>query len=329
MKTAKIKIAAIAVSLVMLMSLAACGVDGAKRAPQLEKSAYSYEIYGGNGLTVNIDLGDSRFEKLSLGDESVDAENYTLSGGALALGKEYLESLGEGTYAFTVATDLGNVEFSVTVTATAPLPGIDDLLGGDYFGVTLGEGNGLVAFPDNVTPESDLNKYLAFKEGNKPLAVNESFTVNFGEDDFWSMRLRPYNDIIRPNSFRESSSAAFAYVQDDFGKGVRMWGDDYFGTDSIKLKGSSFLNSAKYTVEASYRTGTVSGAKYRLRFYNSIIMEMSGSDKIYTKSASFTVPSDLYLTGDHTWYYDCLYVDIDSSVAADITLYSLKLTRTE
>lgn len=315
--------------LCVLAVLGTCACSGRlktdKKKATLAVSSYSYGTESASDLGITFEWNDAAFTKLTLDDSDVDGGNYSLDGAVLTLKKEYLVSLGGGVHAFVAVTDLGNLPFSVTVVEPQGVrpPSIDDLISSDYYNVKLGEGNGLTKLPsaDSVSPDSDMSKYLRFKAGNKPLEVGESFTCNFGVDDFYDMRLRPYNDLLRPNSFREEGTAAFSYVTDEFGTGLKAKGDNYYGSDTVKLKGSSFLPGANYTLSVTY---SAEGGGGQVRFYNSNIIALTGTAQ-QTKSNNFTVPADLMLTGDHTWYFDCLLLDVAGG--GTVTVYSLTLTR--
>ncbi len=329
------KLTALLLSIFVACGLAACTTpkEQEKTGAEITQTEYNYDTTGEAGITLTISFHDAKFIKLTKGGEEVDETAYRISGSLLSVAKNYLDGLGNGTHSFAVVTDLGEVPFQVIVSTTQKQVGIDDLIDETYYQVVLGEGNGLTKLPsaDEVDENSDYNKYIRFKEGNKSLTVGESFTINFGTDDFWSMRLRPYNMGVHPSSLGENATTAFRYITDDHGTGMKVTssGLDYPSrTDGLKLKGSSFLNGASYELSVTYRCGTQANASYWLAFHGEPrIVTMDGAG-VQTKTGSFTVSETLYLTGDHTWYYDCLYLYIDCAQAADITVYSLTLTRT-
>ena len=277
------------VTLCLLFACAGCNIRRADATTA--QTAYTYDQTTGTDLTVTVDWHDATFLRLTHEDSTVDEANYTCEGSTLTLHKAYLSGLEARTHGFKIVTDVGGAAFTVTVTVFTPSVSIDDLIDGSYYRVELGEGNGLTKLPsaDDAPQDSDLQKYLRFKAGNKPLTVDESFTCNYGVDDFYTLRLRPYNDLLRPNSFRDDAGTAFRYDTDEFGTGLVIRNDDYSGTDTLKLKGSAFVLGASYTVSVTYR---VTGGRCLLNTYKQGVIEMTAGEGQQTKSGSFTIPTD-------------------------------------
>lgn len=323
---------ALILTLILAPCLVACGGQGGgKKGAELEHTAYTYTVSSDAGVTVGISFGDSAFVKLKKGDADVAPSDYVLSGSLLLLKNSYLDTLGGGEHTFTVVTDVNEVNFTVTVSASRGV-GIDDLIDGSYYQTELGSGNGLSDLPADAQNAPDYAKYLALKEANKPLAAGESFTVNYGTDAFEEMRLRPYNKRLLPSSAGEGASTAFKYVEENgkTGLAIKSTGADYPSrSDELQLKGSSFVNGATYSLSVEFRAVTA-GAAYSISFHGARSLSLAYTDgkMVATASATFTVPPDLYITGDHNWYYNCLNITISCDQPAELIIYSLTLTRT-
>ena len=321
---------------VIVFSVSCKKEDNTSKQITLSETQYTYSVGQTSGVTVIMNLNGLLVKGLTENETTVKGENYSVSGSLLILSKNYLDTLTVGEHVYKILFEGGSVSFTVTVKSGSAGVGIDDLLGRDYFYTELGSGNGndKLTSESELTDENDLKKYYAFKRANKALEAGESFTVNYGTEDFWSMRLRPYNvgsnnAAPYPSSFGPTVKTAFKYVTDGEKTylSVKSMGEGYpNNATGLILKGSSFVNGASYSVEITYE---VKGSSvYTLQFGNGLKIASLDGSGVKTKSGSFTVPENLMIKGDHLWYYDLLKIAISGNTDSEIALYQIKLTRT-
>ena len=305
----------------------ACGRKSeTKTEPTLDKTEFLFSTELPADIVVPITFNDAVFEKLMQVAATVDAENYTVAADGITIKQDYLASFSDGTYAFTVVTDIKNLDFNITITSETDEITIEELLNDPYYRVELGSGNGLPDLPDadSVDSDSAYGRYLRMVEANKALEVGESFTVEFGTDAYWDMRLRPYTNWFDPPAAK--SSTTFEYVEegDDTGLHVTSNGLAYGVTDKLEFRGSQFVTKVPYELQVTYKLGSVADAKYYMAFNGSIIMSLSGEGK-QTAGATFSIINEPYGLGADIMHN--LELLISCAQPADITIYSITLRR--
>lgn len=77
-----------------------------------------YTINEGEDAVVSVDTYGEKITALKMGASEILTKYYTLSGTSLTISKDYLTTLGVGTYNFTLTTAGGTVGFKITIEAT-------------------------------------------------------------------------------------------------------------------------------------------------------------------------------------------------------------------
>ena len=108
-----------AVLAVLLMFCAgitvACGrKNETKTEPTIGKTEFLFSTELPADIVVPITFNDAVFDKLMQVAATVDAENYTVADDGITIKQDYLASFSDGTYAFTVVTDIKNLDFSIS-----------------------------------------------------------------------------------------------------------------------------------------------------------------------------------------------------------------------
>ena len=300
--------------------------DKEKTDPVLAKTEFLFSTELPADIVVPISFNDAVFEKLLHVAAVVDAENYTLSGESLTLKKEYLSSFSDGDYKFTVVTDLKELEFTVSVTSATDEVTIQELINDPYYKVELGSGNGLQPLPEDVDEDSAYGRYLRMMAADEPLQVGESFTVEFGAEEYWDMRLRPYTNWFDPPASKASTT--FSYVEEDGDTGLHVISNGlaYGVTDKLEFRGSKFVTNVPYELLVTYQIGNVPDAQYYMAFNGSIIMALQGEGK-RTAGATFSIINEPFGLGADIMHN--LELLISCEQPADITIYSITLKRLE
>ena len=83
------------------------------QAPTMEQTAYT--VKEGEDLTVKVNTYGERITSLKMGAHEVLQKYFDLNGDTLTISKEYLSTLGEGTFNFVLTTNGGSVGFRVTI----------------------------------------------------------------------------------------------------------------------------------------------------------------------------------------------------------------------
>jgi len=87
------------------------------QAPSVDPSQYS--IHENEDAVISVNTYGEKITSLKMGANEVLSKYYTLAGTSLTMGKEYLASLGTGTFNFTLTTAGGTVGFKLTIASTA------------------------------------------------------------------------------------------------------------------------------------------------------------------------------------------------------------------
>ena len=321
------------VFLTVLLALCACLAaacskekDKEKTDPVLSKTEFLFSTELPADIVVPFTLNDAVFEKLMNVAAEVDGENYILAEESLTLKKEYLTSFSDGEYKFTVVTDLKDLEFTVSVTSQTDEVTIQELLNDPYYKVELGSGNGLHDLPNDPDPDSAYGRYLRMMEADKPLEEGESFTVEFGSEEYWDMRLRPYTNWFDPPASKASTTFGYIEENGDTGLHVTSNGLAYGVTDKLEFRGSKFVTNVPYELQVTYRIGDVADAQYYMAFNGSVIMSLQGEGK-RTAAATFSIINEPFGLGADIMHN--LELLITCAQPADITIYSLSLKRLE
>lgn len=297
--------------------------EGEKLPPLLTTTEATFIKELPSDVTIEYTLNKNQFLKLSVGEQDVASENYTQSETSILLKQSYLLTLDENVYTFTIVTDNGNLQFTLTVKNLADPDSVEDILNDPYYDVTWGEGNGTDEFPAEPDPDSAYGRYLRLKEANKPLEVNETITVDFTEE-YWDMRLRPYTAVYdRP---AEDAMATFTYLE---GGGIKIKTNGLVSGiyDYIELRGSRLLVDETYEVSVRYKTNS-----------GGFVAAFNGNGFLYLTSATETtatgsfVASNAYGLGNDILSYlqiMSFQLNSDPSVLPEIEIYEISLKRVE
>ncbi len=308
-----------------------------ERTPaSISQTEYKYTLNSASSVSILIEWNDDSLTKLYLSNNEVASSNYALYGSLLVLQSSYLDTLEKGIYILNIECELTTLSVKLEIEFVEKEITINDLIDNSYYSMEFGPNSGQMILPEEVDASSDLNRYYKLLEANKPLEAGESFTVNFDGDDIDSKRLRPYNSfhitVPYPTPFGDSVGSAYKYVETENGKGVEFKSNgkpvpwDY---TFAFFKGSEFLNNASYTITIKYEI--VSGTGCSLQFgTGSRILTMPVGEGVQTVSGNLNIPSadQLYITGDHNWYYNLLRVSMNNKEVSDIIIYSITVERT-
>lgn len=307
-----------------------------KTPASTSQTDYKYTLNSDASVSILVEWNDDSLSKLYLGNNEINSSNYAVYGSLLVLQSSYLDTIEKGKYVLIIECKLTTLSINLEIEYVEKEISINDLIDNSYYTVEFGPNSGQMILPEEAGTNSDLNRYYKLLEANKPLESGESFTVNFDGEDIDSKRLRPYNSfhttVPYPTPFGDSVGSAFKYVETENGKGVEFksngkpapWDYTY-----AFFKGSQFLNNASYSITIKYEI--VSGSSFTLQFgTGSNIAAMPAGEGVQTATGILNIPSasELYITGDHNWYYNIIKIIMNNKEVSDIIIYSITVERT-